>query len=94
MRRSLPRFLPPFLLSVMLGLAPSGFTPIYPASAAQQQPERKEVRVWVNTKTGVYHCPDSRWYGKTKQGKYMGECEAIKGGNRPAYGKACGSDCK
>jgi len=88
------RFLAPFLLLVMLGLAPSGFTPVYPVSAAQQQPERKEVKVWVNTKSGVYHCPGSRWYGKTKQGKYMGECAAQKAGYRPAYAKPCGSDCR
>jgi len=81
-------------LVIVLGLAPSGFfTPIRSVCAAQQQPERKEVRVWVNTKSGVYHCPGSRWYGKTKQGKYMGECQAQKEGYRPAYGKPCGSDC-
>jgi uncharacterized protein DUF3761 len=57
------------------------------------QAEKKEVKVWVNTKTGVYHCPDSKWYGTTKQGQYMGECEAQKEGYRPAYGRACGSDC-
>jgi hypothetical protein len=57
---------------------------------AQTQTEKKEVKVWVNTRSGVYHCPGSRWYGKTKQG----ECEAIKDGNRAAYGKPCGSDCK
>ena len=55
---------------------------------------KEEVKVWVNTNSGVYHCPGTRWYGKTKRDKYMGECEAIKDGNRPAYGKACGSDCK
>jgi hypothetical protein len=61
---------------------------------AQSQTEKKEVKVWVNTKSGVYHCPGTRWYGATKQGKYMGECEAIKEGDRPAYGKPCGSECK
>ncbi len=63
-----------------------------PASAPTQT-EKKEVKVWANTKSGVYHCPGTRWYGATKQGKYMGECEAIKDGYRPAYGRACGSSC-
>jgi hypothetical protein len=63
-------------------------------SCAQGASERKEIKVWVNTNSGVYHCPGSRWYGATKEGKYMGECEAQKAGYRPAYGKPCGSDCK
>lgn len=64
-----------------------------PAFAGQAQAEKKEVRVWVNTSSGVYHCPGTRWYGNTKHGKYVGECEAISNGNRPAYGRACGSQC-
>jgi len=40
------------------------------------------------------HCPGTRWYGKTKQGKYMGECEALKAGCRAAYYRPCGTDCK
>lgn len=55
--------------------------------------EKREVKVWVNTKSGVYHCPGSRWYGGTKQGKYVGECEARKAGYRAAYDRACGSSC-
>jgi hypothetical protein len=41
-------------------------------------------QVWVNTKTGVYHRAGTRWYGKTKSGKYMSEQNAIKEGDRPA----------
>jgi hypothetical protein len=48
------------------------------------------VRVWVNTNSGVYHCPNTRWYGKTKSGKYMKEKEAHAKGYRPAYGIVCG----
>ena len=40
--------------------------------------------VWVNTKTHVYHSQKSRWYGTTKEGKYMTEEEAKADGNRPA----------
>jgi DNA uptake protein ComE-like DNA-binding protein len=36
--------------------------------------------VWVNTDSGVYHKNGSRYYGKTKNGKYMPEADAIKAG--------------
>jgi hypothetical protein len=41
-------------------------------------------QVWVNTATGVYHYPDTRWYGNTKQGKFMSETDARAHGYRPA----------
>jgi type IV secretory pathway VirB10-like protein len=47
------------------------------------------VRVWVNTDSGVYHCPGTRWYGNTKYGEYMTQKEAQEGRNRPAYGNYC-----
>jgi hypothetical protein len=36
--------------------------------------------VWVNTDSGIYHKPGTRWDGKTKQGKYMTEAYAVKAG--------------
>jgi hypothetical protein len=40
--------------------------------------------VWVNTETHVYHKEGSRFYGKTKKGKYVSEADAIKEGDRAA----------
>jgi hypothetical protein len=40
--------------------------------------------VWVNTDSHIYHKEGSRFYGKTKQGKYVTEADAIKEGDRAA----------
>jgi len=40
--------------------------------------------VWVDTKSGIFHAPGTRWYGRTKQGEYMPEADAIDKGYRPS----------
>jgi hypothetical protein len=36
-------------------------------------------QVWVNLDSGVYH-KGGRWYGKTKNGKFMSEADAKAAG--------------
>ena len=48
-----------------------------------------DVQVWLNTNSLVYHCANTRWYGKTKDGEFMRESEAVARGARPAYGRRC-----
>jgi hypothetical protein len=40
--------------------------------------------VWVNTSTKVYHKSGSKYYGNTKQGKWMTEADAQKAGYKAA----------
>jgi DNA uptake protein ComE-like DNA-binding protein len=43
--------------------------------------------VWVNPKTKVFHRQGDRWYGKTKNGKYMTEADARAAGYRESKEK-------
>jgi hypothetical protein len=49
-----------------------------------QQANTHGPLVWVNTNTGVYHYPGTRWYGNTVEGRYISEEDAISEGDRPA----------
>ena len=70
---------------MMLALAAN---PVPPARAAQAA-DGLRLKVWVNTNSGVYHCPGTRWYGKTTAGVFMQQREAQQSGYRPAFGKIC-----
>jgi len=58
--------------------------PSAPAATQQSRPANSTGMVWVNTESAIYHKPGTRYFGKTKQGKYMSEADAIKAGNRAA----------
>ena len=53
------------------------------APATAQQPPVKGM-VWVNLSTKVFHREGDRYYGNTKNGKFMTEADALKTGNREA----------
>jgi hypothetical protein len=66
------------------------------ASSRPSEDERAETasaaapaavdQVWVNTRTGKYWRPGSRYFGRTKQGRFMTEQEAKAEGFQPAHG--------
>jgi hypothetical protein len=61
--------------------APAAKTPRAPTTA--QQPPVKGM-VWVNLSTKVFHREGDRYYGNTKDGKFMTEADAVKAGYREA----------
>ena len=65
------------------------FAPVTPATpnpiSADSKPQAGQV--WVNTKSGVFWRVGTRYYGKTKEGKYMSEPDAIKARYHAAGGQ-------
>jgi len=57
--------------------APAGRT-------AEQAPGGGHGLVWVNTEAGVYYGERSPLYGRTRNGKYMTEQDAIQAGYKRA----------
>ena len=67
-RRNVPHVMPPDAKSATNQASPSA--------------SQNDAQVWVNTKSGVYHFSGTRYYGNTKEGKYMNEKDAIAAGYR------------
>jgi hypothetical protein len=52
----------------------------------------EDAKVWVNTRSGLYYCRDSKMYGKLGPGSYERQGEALRSGYRPYMRQACPAD--
>lgn len=84
------RILAAFVLAFTFLSCAVAVTPFRPVALTTHTQGNPNATVWVNTNSGVYHCSGTRWYGKTKEGRYMKQKEAQASGYRPAYGSVCG----
>jgi Helix-hairpin-helix motif len=57
------------------------------SASAESNQQGGPGMVWVNPKTKIFHRQGDRWYGKTKNGKYMTEAEAVAAGYRESKEK-------
>jgi hypothetical protein len=63
-------------------VAQASLPPLFDTESAAQAHCPKDVVVWLNIPSGIYHYKGERWYGRTKHGAYACEKEAIKAGDR------------
>jgi hypothetical protein len=60
----------------------TGSLQLFAAESAAQAHCPRDVVVWLNTNSGIYHEKGMRWYGNTKSGAYVCRREADAAGNR------------
>jgi hypothetical protein len=63
-------------------VAQASLPPLFSTDNAAQAHCPRDVVVWLNIPSGIYHYKGERWYGRTKHGAYACEKEAIEVGDR------------
>lgn len=63
-------------------IAADTLPPLFDSENAAQAHCPRDVVVWLNIPSGIYHYKGERWYGRTKHGAYACEKEAISAGDR------------
>ena len=59
-----------------------GSLQLFSTESAAQAHCPRDVVVWLNTNSGIYHEKGMRWYGNTKSGAYVCRKEADAAGDR------------
>ena len=71
------------LLLVFISVQEASAAPnLYTTEKDAQAHCPKDVVVWLNLPTGIYHFNGERWYGRTKNGAFVCKTEADRAGDR------------
>ena len=71
-----------FFLVVSPVSAESSGLILFPTEQQAQQHCPRDIVVWLNTPSGIYHYQGQRWYGTTKHGAFVCKREADAAGDR------------
>jgi hypothetical protein len=63
-------------------VAQASLPPLFNTEGEAQAHCPKDIVVWLNLPSGIYHYKGERWYGRAKHGAYACEKEAIRAGDR------------
>ena len=75
------------VMLILMACATAAEVSMLPPSTTVTQAQDRgnpDIKVWVDTENGYYHCPNTKWYGATRQGVYMTQKQAQDRGYRPA----------
>ena len=67
---------------MVIAVAATGDVKMFSTEGAAQAHCPRDVVVWLNIPTHVYHEKGMRWYGRTKNGAYVCRNEAEAAGDR------------
>jgi hypothetical protein len=62
--------------------AVAGSLQLFSGEAVAQAHCPRDIVVWLNTPTGIYHMKGQRWYARTKHGAFVCKLEADVAGDR------------
>lgn len=74
----------PQLFGLNAAMAASAYSELsmFTTEDAAQKHCPKDIVVWLNTSSGIYHLKGERWYGRTKHGAYVCKKDADAAGDR------------
>ncbi len=77
------------VISLIVSYAALQKWPLLRFTPATETKTTQSVKVWAVKQTGLYYCPDSKFYQKVEPGMLMTQEKALEDGYRPTGGETC-----